>query len=57
MKRTNLIEKLLAMGATTKHKGSGHEKWLSKNGYPFTVPRHTEIDEIMVKVILKQASK
>jgi len=57
MKRTYLIEKLLAMGATTKHKGSGHEKWLSKNGYPFTVPRHTEIDEIMVKVILKQASK
>ena len=55
MKKKDLETKLRAKGASLVEQGGKHEKWVSAQGYRFTVPRHTEIDENTARIILKQA--
>ena len=57
MNKRQLKKKLKEKGASFIRQGGGHEVWLSKNGYMFTVPRHNEILERTAKDILKQADK
>jgi predicted RNA binding protein YcfA (HicA-like mRNA interferase family) len=57
MKKQKLIKELKAKGASFVGHGANHEIWESRNGYKFTVPRHTEIKEGLAKTILKQAEK
>ncbi|SLM31751.1 conserved hypothetical protein [Desulfamplus magnetovallimortis] len=57
MKKNLLIKKIKEKGAFLICQGSGHEVWESKNGYRFTVPRHSKIGEGLAKTILKQADK
>lgn len=57
MKKKELLKKLKDKGASLKEQGGSHEIWESRNGYRFTVPRHTEIKEGLAKAILKQADK
>ncbi|EKD39325.1 MAG: hypothetical protein ACD_75C00439G0003 [uncultured bacterium] len=57
MKKQNLVKELKARGAMLIRQGRNHEFWESRKGYRFPVPRHNEIDERLVKEILKQAEK
>jgi len=57
MKKNLLIKKIKGKGAFFIGQGSGHEIWESKNGYRFTIPRHSEIGEGLAKTIMKQADK
>lgn len=57
MKRKELEKKLREKGAFPIRQGGSHEIWQSKNGRPFTVPRHREINEWLANGILKQAEK
>ncbi|WP_320040738.1 type II toxin-antitoxin system HicA family toxin [uncultured Desulfobacter sp.] len=57
MKRQKLIKAIKEKGAAMVRQGGSHEIWESRNGYRFTVPRHTEIKENTAKAIIKQADK
>ncbi|WP_170923829.1 type II toxin-antitoxin system HicA family toxin [Desulfocicer vacuolatum] len=57
MKKNELIKKIKKKGAFFIGEGANHEIWESKNGYRFTVPRHSNVKEILAKTILKQADK
>lgn len=52
LKRTDLEKELKDLGATFVE-GGKHQK-VRLNGKQTTIPRHNEIDKIMVKVIKKQ---
>ena len=52
LKRIDLEKELKDLGATFEE-GRKHKK-VRLNGKQTTIPRHKEIDEIMVKVIKKQ---
>lgn len=43
MKKKELEKRLKALGANLISQGGGHEKWQSKSGKRFMVPRHNEI--------------
>ena len=57
MKKTVLAKMLKEKDARLVREGGNHEIWISKNGKPFTVPRHNEIKEGTAKNILKDADK
>ncbi|WP_084155537.1 type II toxin-antitoxin system HicA family toxin [Ruminobacter sp. RM87] len=54
MKKRDLEKAVRANGARPV-KGSNHDKWYSKKGYMFTIPRHREIDDVLAKQIIKQS--
>jgi len=54
MKRKELIKKLHSAGCILHRHGGRHDVYLnSANGKKQSVPRHTEISDILVKHILK----
>lgn len=54
MKKRDLEKAVIANGAKPLN-GTKHDKWISKNGYVFTIPRHKEIGEALAKRIIKQS--
>lgn len=56
MKRTDLIKKLKAAGATFDHEGANHTVY-KVAGQIITVPRHREINEYTANGILKDAAE
>ena len=57
MKKRDLVKRVQEIGAEKMNEGGKHEIWKSKNGGRFTIPRHSEINEITAQAILKQAAK
>ncbi len=57
MKRKDLEKRLREKGARLLEHGSKHDRWVGRNGYRFTVPRHAEIKEWLAQAILKQADE
>ncbi len=57
MKKKKLIKTLKDLGAKKIREGGNHEFWQSKNGYRFSIPRHSEINEYTAKGILQDAEK
>lgn len=54
MKRSVLIRHLLENGCVLRREGSRHSLWENtQNGEITTVPRHTEIKELMAHKICK----
>ena len=49
------LEKIVRANGAKPGKGSNHDKWYSKNGYMFTIPRHKEIGEALAKRIIIQS--
>ena len=49
------LEKAVWENGARPFKGTKHDKWYSKNGYMFTIPRHREIDDVLAKQIIKQS--
>lgn len=49
------LEKAVRANGAKPGKGSNHDKWYSKNGYMFTIPRHKEIGEALAKLIIRQS--
>lgn len=56
MKRTDLIKKIKAAGATFDHEGANHTIYKAA-GQNISVPRHREINEITAKGILKDTAE
>lgn len=57
LKKRKLLKMLEAKGASYYRDGGNHDVWISKSGKTFPVPRHTEINDYLVRVILKQAEQ
>ena len=54
MKRQALLRHLRRYGCFLKREGSGHSLWMNPmNGAVETVPRHSEISEMLAKKICK----
>jgi mRNA interferase HicA len=54
MKRSKLIKYLTKYGCHLKREGSSHSIWINpENGVTETIPRHTEIPDLLVKKIIK----
>lgn len=54
--KLSLLKRLLKQnGAKFYCLGGSHDKWISKNGKKFSVPRHHEVIENTAKDILKQS--
>ncbi|QUY64303.1 type II toxin-antitoxin system HicA family toxin [Helcococcus kunzii] len=53
MKRRDLIKLLESKGARLKRNGGNHDVY-ELNNKTTTVPRHKEVNDYLVKVILKQ---
>ncbi len=55
MKRGNLIKKLVKTGCYLKRHGSKHDIYANPtNGRQAPIPRHSEIKESLVVLVLKQ---
>ena len=55
MKRKSLISKLVKAGCYLKRHGSRHDIYANPlNGRQAPIPRHAEIKESLVKLVLKQ---
>ena len=53
---TRELERMLReKGAQCIEHGASHDKWMSRNGYQFTVPRHKTLPKGTIMRILKQA--
>lgn len=55
MKKKDLEKAVRAKGAVFLGPGGGHDRWMSKNGHKFVIPRHREIPPGTAQAILKQA--
>jgi len=54
MKRKELEKKLRQVGCYVKREGAAHTLWINpQTGIVETVPRHTEIKELLARKILK----
>jgi mRNA interferase HicA len=54
MKRSKLIKYLMMHGCYLKREGRSHSIWINpENGVTETIPRHTEIPDLLVKKIIK----
>lgn len=60
MKRREIERRLREMGyimLTGAKRGGSHDKWVNKSGsYSVTVPRHSEVNEITARGIIKNAT-
>jgi predicted RNA binding protein YcfA (HicA-like mRNA interferase family) len=54
MKRSDLIRLLAAKGCNLYRHGGRHDIFISLDGRKAPIPRHTEIQESLVKMIMKQ---
>ena len=56
MKRTQLLKHLRKNGCTLLTEGAKHSKWvnLADHSKQTTVPRHTEIDDYLARLICRQ---
>ena len=55
MKRSDLLKILAEKNVVFFRHGSGHDIYINENtGKKISIPRHTEIGNKMVKVILKE---
>ena len=54
MKRNDLIRLLAAKGCSLYRHGGRHDIFVSLDGKKAPIPRHTEIQESLVKMIIKQ---
>ena len=54
MKRNDLIRLLADKGCSLHRNGGGHEIFVGLDGRKAPIPRHAEIQESLVKVIMKQ---
>ena len=54
MKRSDLIRLLAAKGCNLYRHGGRHDIFISLDGRNAPIPRHTEIQESLVKMIMKQ---
>ncbi|GHU55648.1 hypothetical protein FACS189442_3480 [Spirochaetia bacterium] len=58
MKRNDLLKILAQQGVVLFRHGGGHDIYINeKTGKKVSVPRHSEIGNKMVKVILKELGK
>lgn len=55
MKRRDLEQQLKELGWRFKRHGKCHDVWINGKGDMESVPRHTEIKEILAEKILKNA--
>ncbi len=54
MKRRDLERRLRMSGCYLKREGGSHSIWINpKNGVMETIPRHSEIKELLAKKIIK----
>ena len=53
MKRKDLIELLKSNGFYLKRNGANHDIYV-KDGQRETIPRHSEINELLAKTIIKR---
>ncbi len=54
MKRRDLEKKLRVAGCYLKREGSSHSIWINpRTGVTETIPRHSEVKELLAKKILK----
>ena len=54
MKRHDLIQLLTSKGCSLHCHGGRHDIFVSLDGRKAPVPRHTEIQDTLVKMIMKQ---
>lgn len=54
MKRNDLLRLLAAKGCSLHRHGGRHDIFMSLDGRKAPVPRHAEIQDTLVKMILKQ---
>jgi mRNA interferase HicA len=57
VKRTDLVRRLIAIGATFEREGAEHSIYRSRTGLLVSVPRHREINELTAKKILRDAAR
>lgn len=57
MKRKLLEDKLRALGCAFFRSGGNHDIWSYANGRRFPVPRHSDINEMLAKSMIKKAEQ
>lgn len=57
MKKLVLEQELRALGCSFQREGGNHEIWSYENGRNFPVPRHSDVNEITAKSMIKKAKK
>lgn len=55
MKKNLLERELRALGCSFYRSGGNHDIWMYENGRMFPVPRHSDINEMLAKSMIKKA--